>query len=396
MDKLRLFLEYITMLFILLEGASVYAVSINNTGLLLMPVILIVSILSMLNISNRNSTIHLDKVVVFFIFFALNALILYINASPHAYMGFYARICTTFPLLIFYLGTIPKGKDKFSLLNCGINIMVVEAIVSMIFFFLGSCLHVIPATGTILVNWGDIHLIPNYYNIYFEGQAMRNCGIFAEAPMHNYALSTMFLAETFINPRPHKWKIWILGVAIATTTSTTGQLVLISTVCFFILFSQKYSRFAFRRRCFLVFLSIVVLIGSYMLINQIIADKKETLSYEIREDDMKTAFNVWLSHPYFGTGYASNTDGNSNSITVLLADGGLHLLCLYFYPLLWIPFRRYLRTKDKKYFFFSLVYGGMFCITNISYSAFTLLIMAFPLSRLIQRKEKLLNKNRID
>ena len=386
MNRLRKVFEYIAIIFIILESASVYALSMSRVSLITLPAIMALSALCLMNISNRNNALDGGKFLFFSLVFFINALFLLLNV-PHAFRtGLIVHIFLVFPLLIFYFATIPHDKDRMSIMRAGVNVMVIESIISVFFYLFASVLGFIQPTGNINITWGSLDYVPSYYNIYFTGQWMRNCGIFAEAPMHNYVLSAMLLFEAFINKKPRKWKIAVLMIAIATTTTTTGQLVLVS--CLIFMLYHKWNSLGNVKKIFFSFILLSACIAGYVFVDEAISLKKETDSYSIRSDNLTQSFATFLSHPLFGTGYNSNTDGNSNSIATLLADGGLHLFFLYFVPLVWLPFINFVKTKNRKCFFATLVYLGVFSITVVLYMSLSFLIMAIPLSGLIIKQRR--------
>lgn len=382
--KSRTILEYIAILFIILECASVYALSLNQVSIIMLPAIMALSILCIMNLNSRNNPLSGGKFLIFGAIFIANVLFLILNVSETFRTGLIVHFCLIFPLLIFYFATIPLNMDKMSIMRAGVNVMILESFVSVFFFVFASVLGIIQPTGSVFVNWGSLGQVASYYNIYFTGQFMRNCGIFAEAPMHNYVLSVMLLFEAFINKNHKRWKIIVLMIAIATTTSTTGQLVLVSCIIFMLY--NKWNMLRKGQKFLFSAILLFVCVVSYHFVDNVLNEKKETDSYSIRSEYLSTSFNTFLANPIFGTGYNSNTDGNSNSIATLLADGGLHLFILYFVPLVWLPFINFMKTKDRKRIFATMVFLGVFSITIVLYNALTLLIMAVPLSKLIQKQ----------
>lgn len=385
-NRIRIIFEYITIIFIILESASVYAASMKQVSLITLPAMISLSVLCLMNLNNSRSPLDGKKLCLFSLCFLFNAIILLLNVSDVYKIGLVVHIFLIFPLLIFYFATIPPYKDRMAIMHAGVNVMIVEGLISVFFYLFASVLGIIQPTGSIHVNWGSLGFIPSYYNIYFAGQWMRNCGIFTEAPMHNYVLSTMLLFEVFVNKKFKIWKIVVLMIAIATTTSTTGQLVLVS--CLIFILYQKWNHLKGGLKALFFLVLFCACIAGYAFVESTMQLKKETDSYNTRSEFLVQSFDTFLSHPLFGTGYNSNTIGNSNSIATLLADGGLHLFTLYIFPLLLLPIANYLQDKNKNYLFATFIYFGVFCITVVLYQSLTFLVMAIPLSILIRKKQR--------
>lgn len=128
----------------------------------------------------------------------------------------------------------------------------------------------------------------------------------------------------------------------------------------------------------------------YYVVDYILELKAETASFEIRQDFIQKGVEAWLSSPIVGCGYGTKNEGSSNSIVVLLAEGGIMMFLLYFLSFIIIPFIYWKQKIHKNIFYFYLIYFGVFCITIILYTNITLLLLAIPLSVLI--KKQIINK----
>ncbi len=372
-------IEYFTALFILLECNTVYAVALPTNGILVIVAIMGLLVLSMLELKKK-AYIN-AQLGVFFLFYYINAGVAFLHADNK--LGFICRFLLCFPCLIFYL-SLKSAEDRYKLLFKIVNIMFVEAIISIVFYSLGTWMNFIEPSGAIMINWGEYHSVTSYYGIYFDSQPFRNSGFFAEAPMHSYCLSIALLVELFLKPRHDKWRVLILSVAILTTISTTGFLVLVSVAGFCIL--KKWYNVSSRVKI-LTFLFVAAMgLELYQIACGVVKEKQETRSYEIRNYYIEKEIDAWLSHPILGTGFGKNVKGSSNSLFVVLADGGVHFFILYFGALIYFPMAVWIRMKRLDYLIFYLIYVGMFCITVICYNVLTLMILALSLSPLIQRK----------
>lgn len=355
--------------------------SIGTFGLLLS--------LCYLNLKNK---IYVDKAktITFLTLYFIGIIILFYNCNTISRISYISKFALLLPTFTFYIATIPKSKNKFDLLYAISNVMLIEAIISIIFFTLGTCLYIIPPNNTALINWGSTTFIPSWYNIYFEPQLFRNSGIFVEAPMHNYCLIIAFLTEVFLKEKKSYFKLCIIVIAILTSLSTTGQLAIIGTIGILLLTKKPVKKISLKLKIFIPFLSIGLILLMYYVVDYILELKAETASFEIRQDFIQKGVEAWLSSPIVGCGYGTKNEGSSNSIVVLLAEGGIMMFLLYFLSFIIIPFIYWKQKIHKNIFYFYLIYFGVFCITIILYTNITLLLLAIPLSVLI--KKQIINK----
>lgn len=117
--------------------------------------------------------------------------------------------------------------------------------------------------------------------------------------------------------------------------------------------------------------------------------KSQTSSYEVRLEYINKALNVFFNNVWLGSGYGKNLFGSSNSLFVLMADGGLFMMAFYGYSLLLWPFVQ-IAKKQYRLAIMYLLYFCVFSITIILYTELSLLIIAYPLSRILELKKKVI------
>ena len=114
----------------------------------------------------------------------------------------------------------------------------------------------------------------------------------------------------------------------------------------------------------------------------------QTVSGFMRLDDVLACFKTWRTSPVFGTGYWNDdsvipffsypdryNNGLSMGMMVVLAQGGLYLLCLYLIPLA----NSILRTRGtnrRMLAAFGLMYLALLFTSNIAYNFLTLFLIA--------------------
>lgn len=155
--------------------------------------------------------------------------------------------------------------------------------------------------------------------------------------MFNYTLVIALLTEYFIMHR-NRWKIIILATAILTSTSTTGQLVLLALVFIHVLGKLHDGSLSRLQTAIILFLSVLTTILLIYVGNIIMEMKSQTSSYDVRLEFINKALNVFFDNVWLGSGYGKNQFGSSNSLFVLMADGGLFMMAVYGYSLLLWPF----------------------------------------------------------
>ena len=117
------------------------------------------------------------------------------------------------------------------------NIILVIAAVSLVMWLLCSVFRLIPYTAKVYTCWtdnGELKRIKSYLGIYFEPQKItlfgasfrRNCACFAEGPQAGLAFTLGYLIELFLTEKSSKVRLIIFSLAIISTFSVTGIIVM--------------------------------------------------------------------------------------------------------------------------------------------------------------------------
>lgn len=270
-----------------------------------------------------------------------------VNISDYAYV-LKLDVIIIFTLLYYALycnGKLPRVMQFY------VDIVTIIGIISLLFWILGSNLHLINPNKYILSTWSSFNnwaqLVPSYFNIYFEPQQIngliRNSAIFPEAPMASLHFTVALSIEWLLrrNDKFHIAKLVILIICIISTFSSTGYIAVILLLCYKILFSEN----AFISRIKPVI--IVVVIVGIIVIQNILSQKLVTESGSIRIDDYVAAYNAWKDNPIMGLGIASSKIQNymslwrgynlgfSNTIMDILAHGGIYVSLIYVLALIY-------------------------------------------------------------
>ncbi|RVU70940.1 MULTISPECIES: O-antigen ligase family protein [Lactobacillus] len=240
--------------------------------------------------------------------------------------------------------------------------------------------------------YGNYILVPSFHNIYFEtqrvvfpfiGEIIRNSAIFTEAPMASLNFSIALLVEILDRHSGRINKI-VLVLAILSTFSTTGYIFIV--ILFILIFFKKDAGI----NVYKLIISIPVLV-LFILVLVYLLKQKSTYGVEstaLRVDDFRAGILTWLQHPILGSGLSNTTflvknmgmwrtnTGFSNSITEILAEGGVYLSYLYFYAF-FKGLSNSIKNKNKEYSIFVIMTFYLFVTTIFTYQYILLFLLVW-------------------
>ncbi|MCT3602863.1 polymerization and export protein [Lactobacillus acidophilus] len=346
-NKLLNLLSYIIAIIIIFNCNTVYISSSNFTLIqkLQFPLLICVSWIYVF-IRAKISHIYIDRSFILGIVVSVYlSLFLFFRTSNSTIFSNFKLIITFFT--IFSLVWSEKSVTHLSrILKAYVNIITVIAAVSIVFWVMGSWLHFINYSSSVMLTWGDPQrIIPSYYNLYFETQYIngitRNSAIFVEAPMAalNFliALSLNVLLEKQI--KLNNIKNLIIIIAGILTMSTTMYVGIIILIVYRITRPTYKNKFVTMLKPILFIIFVPIL---FLIVNRLIGGKLDTQSGIDRKLDYVNAFSAWSNHPLFGNGIDAGVNegltringtlvahyGFSSSFTKILGDGGFYLLIL--------------------------------------------------------------------
>ena len=293
-----------------------------------------------------------------------------------------------FLLVILNIATLRKGGivDLFYKFE---TFTVVFAVISLFFWLFGETIKLIPPMGYAHNAWSGT--VPNFYFLHYGAQVYRNCGVFVEAPMYNLVLCTSLFVELFLREKLSKLRFSILCITILTTFSTTGQLVMMGAlfVRFVVLSKKKFSLLVIVISSILAMIAMAAVVYAAVVI---MVEKAEGASYAVRYMKMMTELNAFKTSPIIGNGFFSYTYGTSNSICLILAEGGIWQFLLYVLPMVFMPLWLSKKLAQPSLKYFSLFYFAVFSITVSPYLLLTYTVIASCLCRVILDKNTFLDK----
>ena len=366
-------------LLIVITTNSIYVNTGDSNKLIpiLALVVIIATVLELISskINYNYFKIILTTVLIYLVVCITNIFISFNSLSINEIL-FYFVIA---PLMLILLMFKNFNDRLFDFLNTFVKIILIFAIVSLIFWTFGSILKVVHPTNVVINNWNGGRPTPSYFNLYFETQGIhffgttitRNSGIFAEAPMWSLILSSAFIIQELFLENSIK-RLSLLTLTILTTVSTTGIFVIGILLIYRVLMLKK-SLFKYVS---LITIPIVI----YALL-QVWEEKSDSISASIRFDDYIAGFLAWRANFFFGSGLTlglkaieSNMNtlirtnlGYSNSLFVILAQGGVILGIFYLYPVISVLIKKGVSIDTKMFalLFIILLFTAIFIDTPL-------------------------------
>lgn len=348
-------------LLIVITTNSIYVNTGNSNKLIsiLALVAIIATVLELISgkINYNYFKIILTTVLIYLVVCITNILISFNLLSLNEMLSYFFVT----PLMLIFLMYKHFKRQLFDFLNTFVTIILIFALISLIFWTFGSILKVIHPTNVVINSWSGGLPTPSYFNLYFETQGIhffgttliRNSGMFAEAPMWSLMLSSALMIQELFLENSIK-RLSLLTLTLLTTVSTTGIFIIGLLLIYRVLMREK-SLFKYVS---LITIPIVI----YALL-QVWEEKSDSISASIRFDDYIAGFLAWRANFFFGSGLAlglkaieanmntliRNNLGYSNSLFVILAQGGLILGGYYFYPVIKIILSRRYFTNYKMF-----------------------------------------------
>lgn len=297
-------------------------------------------------------------------------------------------LATATILSYYYLSDVNERKAVLLRYR---NVVLFVAVLSIVCWLIFSILKLGSPSAHVFSTWtntGDPKPVASYYGVYFESQILhgfvRNTAIFTEAPMASLQFSIGFLIELLVNDNVKPLNRIIFTLAILSTTSTTGILLVLFFWLYTIIKAKNYNSLIALIKVTIV---PIALIAAVIVANVMLTAKMGESSGSIRTDDFIVGMKAWSHKPLLGNGF-NNADalkafmggwrsyntGFSNSITQLLAQGGLYMFLLYMLPIL-SNFKNFFCNRKYRVFLVGFLY--LFIFTVFTYQYVLILLIAF-------------------
>lgn len=330
------------------------------------------------------------------LFIALLSMVTYMyqfNGNFQNYLGYF------FLQLVWFVVLFICIEKKEILWEAFINLTVLIAIVSLIFYLGGTCLRIIPESSITELDWGvwDTSSIRNYYNLYYQAQFLkiggglsmipRNCGIFSEAPMYNFVLCIAVAAELFLAKKVYRWKVAVLVLTIITTLTTTGYIFLIVMVLIYMANIVFYEKGITIHKIAMICISALGILGVFAIFIHKMTSVSGAGSFNVRSDHLFACLRAWMESPILGLGFenqdavlefAIHKQGISVGFAYLLATGGILLTSILIIPYI---FNGIMAIKKRNYN--ELCFESLFLILYFFTAITTYPVLVFYMSYII-------------
>ena len=241
-------------------------------------------------------------------------------------------------------------------------------------------------------------LMPGTMAQSFNLQYLRDFGPFSEPLMFLIPLGVALFTELFLCPESDRWRLWkqiVLSLTIFTVQSTNGLILLVAAwgLKLISMCNKKEARIVLIPMATLVvagagyFIRYKALQKNYVDVTAYIMQNKHFTDYVF-------AIKAFLNKPLLGGGYlnedyiysffteeAKRDAGLSNTISVVLGQGGIMLGLLCMMPFL-ICLVQIFRQNNKNIAFWALGPLYLYSVTIFHYRFFLIMILAFGYSLL--------------
>lgn len=345
------------------------------------------------------SSILLCSIMLFEILF------LFFNVIKTGAVANYMLVFLMFLPLMLVLFKIYIGMgEPYRLFYVLSNIVFFLAALSLVIWVMAVIFGRLQPTGEIIVDWGFERHAENYFNICFYWQTeripligltiMRNNGIFPEAPMYNIFLNTALMTELFLKEHTDWLRCVIISLTICSTVGTLG--ILLMAVGWIMKFILNITDYRIKRIFYLIICAVCIVFFVLIWSKWELSNG----SFATHIDDYMAPIKAWLVHPIIGCGYENETfihgfmsefrlwnPGLSNSITVVLAEGGLVLFLFYLLPFL-IFFNQFKFPSGRKTIVpWGIGIFGIYTLIIFHYRFFMMMILALGYSFVILDNE---------
>lgn len=369
--------KFINLLLFLVNLSIIYSFNTfyfdgNRRGQIVSLVIIVVSFLTMWGL--KPSVLIDKKIFTLFLIYIAIAIIIIIKSDFSWYSIFMMGLA--FPCCMFFMYYIICENYFKLFITIFCNIVVVIAIISIFFWLFGSILHIIQPSALVYSKWSN-QFVASYYNLYFQPQNadytilnftvnVRNSAIFLESPMATYIFGvSIIINELFIKK---KFVRVILLIALISTADTTA---IIFFIIYMIYIITMYTDLKLNSIWGIV--ALILIISVIPIFIKVLQSKASSgLSLSIRINHIIQECKAFLLSPIYGQGFNEFTNGSSNSIFALSADGGILLWGIYYFPLFSI-----LKKSIKSMKIIILLFIILFAITVVQYTLFTYMIISF-------------------
>ena len=416
----RKFFEYVWIILVLIETNSLFKYSVGNNSsdihdmILNVARILLIAMIVSLLLENTKllSTIKaylpvlISVMVLVFAYKGLN-----VNGETQN-IDYVARFCTFLPLACLYFFLLRKNGEHIALWYKFSNVVFYFAVLNLLIYVCVVVNSDVLTANVIQTTWSvPARSLCNYYNFcvvinglgkYFLGVFLpRNLGIYPEPLMYVIPLLVSLYTELFFSDK-EKIRIGrciVYSAALISSQSTLGIILLIFS---WGLKGMDHYKRKIKIRTLLVFCAVAFCGCVGLFVFKYIRNPE---SFSAHFQDYIYAVKAFLTKPLLGCGYEneeyiksfmseyrrSTNPGLSNSVAVVLAEGGILLgfICMIPFLVGVVQFFNKRSKENKKIAFWTIGCFSLYCVTIFHFHLILLVMMAFGYSLWeVQKKER--------
>ena len=402
LEDLILPIEYILMLVTFLECSSMYVSQYKSP--IDMPfffyniaiALLVVDVLIHVIITKAELKAATPMLILIAILDVYGLLFFFVNVFGAGWESwdFIRNFCILLPLFIVLNWYKQQRGMPFDLFYKHSNLVSTFCTGNLVVFLTTIFNGMTVSSDTFYSTWETSNVALNFYNILMVQKKvawqiadiplLRNYGIFTEPLLFSIPLITALFTELFLvgkEDRLRITKLIILSVTLVSSQTTMGMMILAAA------WGLKLIQVCITKNVKLLAIPVIPAVATvvYFLLQQ-----KKLQSYVVEKSGSiyahlhhyKEAFDVFKSAPFFGVGYQTESyKGISNTITIVLAEGGivLGLLCMVPYIIL---MAKIFRKGKRNLCLWGMGVFAVYIVTLVHYHIYLMLVMAFGYSQL--------------
>lgn len=356
--------EILAIFLIILKTQSVFTFLKERDLHINILLVVALAILTFLKLINNEIEIKGQKkkiicLIVYIVYILIYAILTKCNDRP-----FFINYGVILPLMFINISFSHNFIEEIkNIARIYVNEIVIITIISLFFFIFGSTLNIIKPTNQVLIEWGNVKSLDSYCFLHFNTQDInilnvvlnRNSSIFTEAPMFALHLTIALALEVFMLDKK-KRNIFLLVIGLCSTFTLTAFINIFIIYFLYLVFNYKQIIKSKKKIIINVIALIIAICGVVILLNA----RSNSSSLDIRFDDYKASMRAFKDNVFLGNGYNNEeaikkymsdfrryNDGLSNSIAVLMAEGGIYFSLLYFVPILLIFYESIKRKQTN-------------------------------------------------
>ncbi|WP_034445750.1 RHS repeat protein [Butyrivibrio sp. AE2032] len=318
---------------------------------------------------------------------------------------FVKNFMVVLPLFLILMWFKQKAGEPFELFYKHSDVVCVYSFFNLIVFLSGILNGASMPSDTVYSKWSTNQVSVNFYNLVtiHNGTAwqiadiplLRNYGIFVEPLLFSVPLVTALFTELFLRGEDDKYRYYkalLLSLTLLSSQTTMGMMIMAAA------WGLKAIQLSvIKNKKFYIIPAILLVAAAVAFLYY----EKKIMTYDAENSgsiyahilDFKIGFRAFFNSPVFGGGYQNNDyinqftpeeigyRGFSNSIAIILGQGGIMMGLMCIFPFL-VSFSNILKKGKRHIFLWTIGPFAVFVVTLVHYHVFLMLLLAFGISRI--------------